>query len=195
VIYPERSTIGYIFPSPLHRWFVEGKLFGFNPTVPPHITLLQFSTEVIRSFSPLNLANERRIGPGFIQRPLEAQYQDEFYRSCHELSRGSTITFPEFGTAKGRVDFYIPARKWGIELLRDGRALEEHWGRFSSTGIYTTTLALDDYIILDFRVTSVKEHHPSLRNLYHIVFSEDFWNCQILTNTGVAVESFRLLYQ
>jgi len=53
----------------------------------------------------------------------EAQYQDEFYRCCHTHSNGSLVTFPEFGTAKGRVDFYIPAKQWGVELLRDGDQL------------------------------------------------------------------------
>jgi hypothetical protein len=67
------------------------------------------------------LSTKRRIGPGCIQRPPErrtrldigpqAQYQDEFYHCCHAYSNGSLITFPEFGTAKRRVDFYIPSRQ------------------------------------------------------------------------------------
>jgi hypothetical protein len=155
------GIVGYTFPTPLHRWFVEWKLFGSTATTPTQATILEFSIEVIRRFSPLNLSNERRIGAGFIQRPPEAQYQDEFYRCCHELSKGSTVFFPEFGGEKGRVDFYIPSMKWGVELLRDGNALQEHCGRFSTTGKYTKTLDVVDYIILDFRNTNVTAKHPS----------------------------------
>jgi hypothetical protein len=156
-----RETIGYTFPTRLHQWFVEWKLAGFNNAIPTQTTLLQFSIEAIRLFSPLNLSSERRIGAGFIQRPPEAQYQDEFYRCCYKLSKGLTTFFPEFGGKKGRVDFYIPSMQWGVELLRDGNALAEHCGRFSTAGKYMTTLQIADYIVLDFRDAIVTEKHPS----------------------------------
>ena len=155
------DVINYIFPSPLHRWFIERKLYSFNPTSPEQTTLLQFSTDVIRRFSPLNL-RKKRIGPGFVQRPPEAQYQDEFYRCCHELSKGSTVSFPEFGTQEGQVDFYIPGKRWAIELLHEGDGLKEHVGCFSNAGKYKRTLAMEDYIVLDFRVERVVTPHPSL---------------------------------
>ena len=44
------------------------------------------------------------------------------------------MTFPEYGTGEGRVDFYILAKEWGVELLRDGDRLAEHSGRFSQPG-------------------------------------------------------------
>ena len=113
------------------------------------------------------LSTTRRVSSGgYVQRPPEAQYQDEFYRCCHILSNGSLVTFPEYGTAKGRVDFYIPAKKWGVELLRDGDQLAQHAGRFSSlTGSYGTTPSLEDYIILDCRTTQPRTGHPR-RNIY-----------------------------
>ena len=93
------------------------------------------------------LAAERRIGIGFIQRPPEAQYQDEFYRICHAYLNGLLRTFPEFGTTKGRVDFYTPSEQWGVELLREGDSHEQHSRRFSQSGSYRTTLPLSDHII------------------------------------------------
>ena len=113
------------------------------------------------------LSTTRRVSSGgYVQRPPEAQYQDEFYRCCHTLSNGSLVTFPEFGTAKGRVDFYIPAKEWGVELLRDGDQLAQHAGRFSSlTGSYVTTLSLKDYIILDCCTTQPRTCYPR-KNIY-----------------------------
>jgi hypothetical protein len=74
--------VAYVFASPLHRWFVERKLYN-NPTMPPQSNLLQFSLDVIHQYSPRNLSDRHRIGLGSIQRPPKAQYQDEFYRCCH----------------------------------------------------------------------------------------------------------------
>jgi hypothetical protein len=127
-----------------------------------HLSILQLALEVIAGFSPRLLSDERRIGPGCIQRPLEAQYQDEFYRVCYAYSNGSLVTLPEHCTTKGRVDLYIPSKEWGLELLRDGNQLEEHSGRFSGSVSYGTTLSASDYIILDCRKTRSKRQHPSM---------------------------------
>ncbi|KAM6497511.1 hypothetical protein JOM56_007984 [Amanita muscaria] len=177
------DNVGYFFPSSLHRWYVEWKLLDSLPPIQLQANrLLDFVIDVIRMFSPRLLSAERRIGPGCIQRLPEAQYPDELYRCCHTLSKGSLITFPEFGTAKGRVDFYIPAKTWGIELLRDGNQLARHCGRFSQTGSYGTTLPLSEYIIIDCRTTHPKEQHPYMSNLYHAVFEDNFRNVCILDN-------------
>jgi hypothetical protein len=155
------DDVGYFFPSPLHRWYVEWKLSdSLPPTQFQANSLLDFVIDVFHLFSPRLLSAERSIGPGCIQRLPEAQYQDELYRCCHTLSKGSLVTFPEFGTAKGPVDFYIPAKSWGIELLRDGNQFESHCGRFSKTGSYGTTLSLSEYIIVDCRTTCPMKEHP-----------------------------------
>ncbi|KIM92120.1 hypothetical protein PILCRDRAFT_810137, partial [Piloderma croceum F 1598] len=51
--------------------------------------------------SMLLSASRRILGPSRVQHPLEAQYQDKFYRCCHTRLNGSIVTFPEFETAKG----------------------------------------------------------------------------------------------
>lgn len=48
------------------------------------------------------------------------------YSTCFLLRRLATeclITLPEFGTTKCRVYFYIPSKRWGVELLRDGNTV------------------------------------------------------------------------
>ena len=154
------DEIGYFFPSSLHRWYIEWKLLGnFPPTELQANSLLDFVIDVIKRFSPNILSAKRQLGPGGIQRVPEAQYQDEFYRCCHVLSRGSLVTFPEFGTTEGRVDFYVPTKEWGIELLRDDNQLASHCGRFSEGRSYRMTLPLSEYIIIDCRTTHPKKLH------------------------------------
>lgn len=109
--------VDYFFASPLHHSFAEWKLSDRNLAV--HIearSLLGFVIQVIKRFSQQNLSYKRAIGPYYFQAVPEAQYQDEFYRSCYDLTTGSLTTLSEFGTADGRVDFYIPFKKWGVEL-------------------------------------------------------------------------------
>jgi hypothetical protein len=159
------GTTGYFFPSSLHSRYVEWKLWGSVDQIQAEIqadSLLELVINVIRLFSPSRLSAERRLGPGCIQRLPEALYQDELYRCCHAFSEGSLLTLPEFGMAKGRVDFYVPAKRWGIELLRDGDRLASHWGRFSDGGSYAESLPLTDYIIVDCRTTHPRQGsvHP-----------------------------------
>jgi len=193
------NKIKYFFPSSLHRWYIEWKLWGFLDATFRADNILDFVIDVISTFSPRMLSTTRRVSAaGHVQRPPEARYQDEFYRCCHTHSNGSLVTFPEFGTAKGRVDLYIPAKQWGVELLRDGEQLAQHSGRFSSqTGSYGTTLSLTDYIILDCRTTQPRVHHPR-RNIYlclsfhllNFTFTshQTFKNCTILCSMTDSVK-------
>jgi len=142
---------GYLFPSPLHRWFVEWTLWETFPDITFDAKdLLTFALDVISRFCPNNLTKNHRVGPGCIQRPPKAQYQDEFYRCGRDLSNDSIVTFPEFGIGNGRADLYIPPKKWGVEILRNGDQLEQHSGRFSLPGLYAGSFPFDDHIILDF---------------------------------------------
>ena len=79
-------------------------------------------------------------------------------------------TLFEFGTAGGRVDFYIPSKKWGVELLRDGQLPEQHNNWFSPTCQHGMTLHIDEYIVLDFSNkvvrTDARENIPSRLTFY-----------------------------
>jgi hypothetical protein len=70
-----QADIVYFFPSSLHRWYVEWKLWGsiseeqFQGGQFQAISLLELVIDIIRRFSPQLLSAERRVGPGCIQRP------------------------------------------------------------------------------------------------------------------------------
>jgi hypothetical protein len=107
------------------------------------------------------------------QMPPEARYQDEFYRCCHAVAHGAVVTFLN----RGWADFYIPSKKWGVELLHDGGDdLEGRYGRFTGNGKYSL-LDVDDFIVLDFRTCRVGDPHFDMRlvslgpSLCLIVFS------------------------
>jgi hypothetical protein len=77
----------------------------------------------------------------------------------HGVTGGNVVLSPEYATApgkrRGRVDFYIPSMKWGIEVTRDGSELQEHSNHFI-TGAYSASLKsgnIVDYALLDFRHT------------------------------------------
>jgi len=108
------------------------------------------------------------------------------------------VVSPEFASASdasvaGRIDFYIASMKWGIELTRDGKKLQQHRYRFGETGAYGRLIAsgeMSDYILLDGRSTMPVKHHTSqsslliykaltkscllvIPNLFHAVFKLD----------------------
>jgi hypothetical protein len=62
-------------------------------------------------------------------------------------------TFPECGTPKGRIDFFIRSKKWGVELLREGDRLHEHNSRFTTSeyGTWVQDGSMKAYILIDFR--------------------------------------------
>lgn len=88
-------------------------------------------------FSQQNLSYKRAIGPYYFQAVPEAQYQDEFYRSCYDLTTGSLTTLSEFGTADGRVDFYIPFKKWGVELTWWTTSPRTCWSFFPDRSVWS----------------------------------------------------------
>lgn len=113
----------------------------------------------------------RRVGAPSIISPLpEAQYQDEFYRSLFSVTAGNVRISPEFASAKGadvvgRIDFFIPVAKWGIEITRDGNRLSEHNSRFDNLGAYGAWLRsgdMTDYTLLDCRTSVPRKCHPSM---------------------------------
>jgi len=153
--------IQYVFTTPLHRLFVEYHLGirTVDSTPIAEQTLFAFAVKVIRGFSFLRLSSKRMVGASDTQRLPEAQFQDEFYRCCAQSSNGSLITFPEFGNATGRIDFYIPCRMWGVEVLRNGEGLANHSSHFLGSATYAQ-MSFDDYIMLDFRETKPRVKHP-----------------------------------
>jgi len=143
----------YKFSSPLHKrcidWMInvspkEAKITESNVT--------EFALAVIRNFSHESLSYQHIFGSKEQSTP-EAHFQDEFYRASFKLANGCAVSFPECGMPKGRIDFFIELKKWGVELLRNGDRLAQHVKRFTK-GEYGRWIKqgwMSDYIIIDFR--------------------------------------------
>jgi hypothetical protein len=140
----------FVFASPWHRRYVECLLHGMKFQIRErHVK--DFAMSIIQKFSPLNLV-ARDIGNSTQSIP-EAQFQDEFYRASIAHTNGGVMSFPEFGNRRGLIDFLIPSKKWGIELLRNGNRIKGHVERFTQGeyGEWIRQGILHDYIIIDFR--------------------------------------------
>lgn len=123
----------------------------------PTVEKLCFSA--IRAFKRSSLASSHRgLGTSAIQRPLEAQYQDEVYRATYEIL-GKQIhlssEWPSEGSS-GRVDFQVRSMKWAIECVREGDRLQQHVAKFQPGGIYSKWVedhSITQFIIIDFRTS------------------------------------------
>lgn len=122
----------------------------------PFETPLQLVMAAVRKYSPRNLADPPRSFAGQTL-PLEDQFQKEFYRSFYTIVDGQAIISPEYvalgGKGGGTIDFLVPAKKGGVELLRDRSNLKEHMSRFQQGGQYhdfLRTKVMEDYLVLDF---------------------------------------------
>ena len=162
-----KESTFYTFPSPLHALCTSWRLKPMNE-MPEFTYLFDLAFDVISHFKPAQLQlSICRVGPRSTDRLLEAQYQDEFYRSLFSVTSGNVRISPEFASARGarvagRIDFFIPAKKWGVEITRDGGRLTEHSFRFAESGAYGTRLKsgdMVDYILLDCRTSiPIKPH-------------------------------------
>jgi hypothetical protein len=148
---PSEATLDYFFCSPLHKRYVQWMLFGETKRIKEK-ALFKFAVAVIRKFLPQNLVEPREL-QSTVQTIPEAHFQDEFYCACCSHTKNCVVSFPEFGTKKGRIDFFIPSKKRGVELLRNGDRLHPHSKRFTDGeyGKWMRDGIMKDYIILDFR--------------------------------------------
>ncbi|OJJ78666.1 uncharacterized protein ASPGLDRAFT_138465 [Aspergillus glaucus CBS 516.65] len=172
------STV-YVFASPLHRRCTEFLLP--QPSVPfprsLYPTLKAFSFSVLHMFSSVALNIEAPLSDSAVSRPLEAGYQDEYYRASFELLGNLYLKSEWAGTQQtGWVDFAIPSEKWIVECVRDGDKPKEHIERFQTTGKYRQWISnqeVQEFILLDFR-RSIPRKQRGIDWLFHVVFAEDF---------------------
>jgi hypothetical protein len=127
----------------------------------------------MHEFSSVSLSSSvRGLGAGAEERPMEVQYQDEFYRACYSTLDCKMHLTPEWtGSSSGRVDIQIKSLGWAIACVREGDRLEEHIARFRQGGRHYQWIKsgdIQDYILLDFRkskpvqVKSQFCHHPCI---------------------------------
>lgn len=149
----------YDFTSALAKRFYFKKFFPNKPENTPN-SLKDLVKDAIQRMSSLvfekSIANEEDF-------PKEAVFQHEFMAGLHaslpprcgicpELSR----TFPDENKAQqiigGEIDFFVNGDlRWGIELLVNGRGINEHLHRFEQVKGKYAALRSKEFYVVDFR--------------------------------------------
>ncbi|PYH70284.1 ATP-binding protein [Aspergillus vadensis CBS 113365] len=187
---PEGNSDQYeiaVLPSRLHEKWLQYLISQDKRALPPRFTnLTQLCMEILHEFSSMNLkppTTDRRLSTAAQPRPVETQYQDEFYRAfCKVAGRGVPISTEWARTASGRADFFIPEKKWAVELVRNHDRIDDHVKRFQKGGQYFEWLqkkAVEDWIVINC-ATSVPNSDYEECRLFHAVFFNDFTEVQIL---------------
>jgi hypothetical protein len=141
----------------------------------PH--LHELCMAVLKCFSKksLLLSSAERRPTIAAARPVEAQYQDEFYRAFTSLLGTDVGISSEWSRDnRGRVDFRILGPKWGVELLRDGtkNTVDEHYERFLPEGKYYKWISdgfIGDWLVIDCRCSTPEEYGKFTSLLHHWV--------------------------
>ncbi|BCR83119.1 crinkler effector domain-containing protein [Aspergillus chevalieri] len=188
-----------VLPSRLHEKYIEYSIGTMSQRLPVRFNSLPtLCKEILSKFSIMNLrhsAEGKKMSSASQPRPVEAQYQDEFYRGfVHVAGRGVPISSEWSRTKDGRVDFYIPEKKWAIELLRDHGEVDEHISRFKAGGKYHPWLEekmIEDWIIIDC-ATSLPTKEFSEPKLWHAVFINDYSELQLYDHQKVLMMSVHL---
>ncbi|KAE8352425.1 hypothetical protein BDV28DRAFT_135151 [Aspergillus coremiiformis] len=170
-----------VLPSRLHEKWLEFIIGQATRPLPARFNQLDtLCLAVLSKFSTMNLRHAvqgKKISTAGKCRPMEAQYQDEFYRSFNLLAgRGVPICSEWSRTSDGRVDFYIPEKRWAIELLRDHDRVNEHISRFKEGGKYFPWLKenmVEDWIIIDCASSPPTSGYSEPR-LWTAVFANDY---------------------
>ncbi|KAL4755534.1 hypothetical protein BDW72DRAFT_189285 [Aspergillus terricola var. indicus] len=170
-----------VLPSRLHEKWLEFIIGRKARLLPERFNQLdELCLAILRTFSTINLRHAVRGKKMSIAgkcRPMEAQYQDEFYRSFNQVAGRGVPIFSEWSrTGDGRVDFYIPEKQWAIELLRDHDRVDEHIFRFKEGGKYHSWLEenmVDDWIIIDCACSRSLIEYSEPR-LWTAVFANDY---------------------
>ncbi|KAL2819130.1 hypothetical protein BJX63DRAFT_28379 [Aspergillus granulosus] len=181
-----RTTV-YVLPSRLHEKWIE-YLIGeeMRPLPSQFQSLQELVMTILRGFSTTNLKSAGKVlSSAASNRPVEAQYQDEFYRVFNKVAgRGVPISSEWSRTSRGRVDFWIPEKKWAIELLRDHERIGEHIAQFHRGGRYydwITDSMVGDWIIINCAISMPDKAFPEPR-LIHAIFDHKYEGVRLLDN-------------
>ncbi|KAL4918955.1 hypothetical protein BDW62DRAFT_210128 [Aspergillus aurantiobrunneus] len=106
----------------------------------------------------------------------EVQYQDEFYRSFNLVAGREVPTCSTYSrTSNSEIDFYIPEKKWAVDLLRDNDHIDDHVARFKKRGSYYSWIQdgrIKDWVIINYTTSSPAREYSETR-LWHAVFTND----------------------
>ncbi|KAF2726700.1 hypothetical protein EJ04DRAFT_530052, partial [Polyplosphaeria fusca] len=99
-------------------------------------------------------------------------------------------------TQDGRIDLFVAARKWGIEILQCGSNtnLAEHIVRFAPGGKYHNWGIMDDHIVLNFcprsALSGIGIHDTP--HLFHVVIEPEEMSAEIYTHEKQFCKSLSL---
>ncbi|KAL3489859.1 hypothetical protein BJX62DRAFT_226271 [Aspergillus germanicus] len=178
----------YVLPTRLHEKYIE---WLFAESSRP----LDDKYDTVRKLA-VDTAEERSVSTADCRRPLEAAYQDEFYRAFTKVAGQHIFIVSEWSRTKaGRVDFMIPSKRWAVELLRDGDRLGEHIARFRPSGRYHDWIRdghIVSWIIINC-TDKLPESNPE-PNLIHAVFHDDWRSLHIFDHDQRLIASFGLCH-
>ncbi|TMW65345.1 hypothetical protein Poli38472_007987 [Pythium oligandrum] len=149
------------FSSPvMWRYFVKMRVGHVDRALHGPNTLQEMIARVVRAidYDSIRKTLGRTLSNDI---PLERAWQMEFYKASYRCTPSTCVTSADVGAlfgSTGFIDFTVECGDnfWGIELLREGSALDEHIGRFAPGGSYSL-LQLSDYCLVDFRRVSSME--------------------------------------
>ncbi|KAL9109333.1 MAG: hypothetical protein Q9227_005963 [Pyrenula ochraceoflavens] len=126
-------------------------LFEINQNEYDNMSLQQICMRAVSLFSP-SVLRPRSSPDSRRTRVPEAAFQDEMYCCLNQVLKNLPILSEYSENSRGRIDFYIYSKKWGIEILQEGGKAEisEHAGRFCGNGKYAQWRIFKDFIILNF---------------------------------------------
>ncbi|OJJ47655.1 hypothetical protein ASPZODRAFT_165779, partial [Penicilliopsis zonata CBS 506.65] len=170
-----------VLPSRLHEKWVERYISHRRKPLPERYgTLRELCLDILNQFSVISLQHSsqgKKISSAAKYRPVEAHYQDEFYKAFRMVAgRGVPISSEWSRTKKGSLDFWMPEKMWAIELLRDYDRVDEHISRFQNMGQYHDWVIegmIKDWIIINCATTVPAIDYPE-PNLIHAIFQEDY---------------------
>lgn len=170
-------TRNYTAPANLNR-YTEHYFTGSSVPFPfdRFATVEALAEAVLRGFSRRNFS-AARLGTGCSVRPVEACYQDEFYRSLQQvLGFSAKVTSKWSGDKDNGIDIIVEEPRWSIEIVREGDRLSEHCGRFVGNGKYTPWIrngSLQDWLVIDCRTSYPREYSRS--TTLCVLYIMDMW--------------------
>lgn len=160
----------------IFRW-IEHYIGKRAKSLPPKFqNLRDLTLTILSKFSSSNLrhsAQGKTMSSGAQPKPVEAQYQDEFYRCFSKTAgRGVPVCTEWSRTADGRVDFWIPGRKWAVEFVQEHDRINDHITRFHKDGRYYPWQ--EEGMIQDWIIVNCTTSPPKLgKCIYPVLFTVD----------------------
>jgi len=106
--------IAYIFPWQLHQKCVSRMLYGDpEPAVIRESKLIDLVIAIIKGVSSQSLGQYAYLPSMFSQSVPKAHFRAEFYRVGYDYTKSGIAHDHD-------IDFFIPSKKWGVEIMCDG---------------------------------------------------------------------------